>query len=120
MKKLNNFAAKIVVGERRKYVHAAPRRKELEWLNIRDECVYEKCPTVYKVINVFKSFPTVSESTTTSMTRQGDQLRTQGTDSGAAKGRLCLCSECRRLRKSSKLCIQPHKSAFKDLDDEIF
>ncbi len=89
MQKLQNFAAKIVIGGARKYNHVTPLRKELKWLTIRDQNSFEKCTLVYKVINGlysewFLKFPTVRENTA-SITRQENYLSVERTrtDTGA-------------------------------------
>ncbi len=95
VQKLQNFATKIAIGGAREYDHATPLRKELQWLNMPDKYIFEKCTTVYKVINgfypeCFLEFPTVSESTT-NMTRQENKLYIQRTrtDTGERASTVC-------------------------------
>ncbi len=91
VQKLQNFAAKIAIGGPRRYDHATPLRKVLIWLKITDKYNFEKCTTVYKLINslypkYFFSFkyPTVSESTK-NITRQENNsyIQRTRTDTGA-------------------------------------
>ncbi len=95
VQKLQNFAAKIVIGGARKYDHVTPLRKELKWLTITDKYFLEKCTMVYKVINEFYpdwflKFPKVRE-TTFSATRQENNLfvRRTRTDTGARATSVC-------------------------------
>ncbi len=46
VQKRQNFAAKIDIGGAKKYDHATPLRKVLQWLNIPDKYTFEKCTSV--------------------------------------------------------------------------
>ncbi len=95
VQKLQNFAAKVVNGDARKYDHVTPIIKELEWLNVKDKYYLEKLTTVYKSMNGlypdwYLNLPTVRDNTTTT-TRQGNNLyikRTK-TDTGARATTVC-------------------------------
>ncbi len=89
------FAAKVVIEGARKYDNVTPLRKNLQWLIITDEYIFEKCTMVYKVINRlyperFFKFPTVRENTA-SITRQENSLYVQRTrtDTGARATTVC-------------------------------
>ncbi len=123
VQKLQNFAAKIAIGGARKYDHATPLRKELQWLNIPDKYIFEKCTTVYKVIKGFYpewflKFPTVSESTT-NMTRQENKLYIQRTrtDTGARASTVCGPKFWNNLPQSviSSGSLQSFKSSLTNL-----
>ena len=87
--KLQNFAAKVAVGGARKYDRVSPFFKELQWLRVKEKCIFDICTTVYKVLRGcypegFLSFSSVND-VTNSVTRQRNSLyvlRTR-TDSGA-------------------------------------
>jgi len=51
VQKLQNFAAKVAVGGLRKYDHVSPAFKELEWLRIENQCFYDMCIFVFKILN---------------------------------------------------------------------
>ena len=48
--KLQNFAAKVALGGSRKYDHVTPIIKKLQWLKMKEKCVYDTCVTVYKIL----------------------------------------------------------------------
>ena len=50
MQKLQNFAAKIVVGNARKYDHATPLINNLKWLKIKQKLLYDVGIFVYKYL----------------------------------------------------------------------
>ncbi len=86
---MQNFAAKVVKGNLKKYDHATPIIQELGWLKVKEKHKLETCITVFKVLNGFypawyKSFPTVHE-VTESITRQQNMLYVPQTrtDAGA-------------------------------------
>ena len=51
MQKLQNFAAKIVIGNGRKYDRATPIINKLQWLKVKQKCHLETCVFTYKIIN---------------------------------------------------------------------
>ena len=51
IQKLQNFAAKIADGNARKFDHATPILKELNWLKIEEKILYDICIFTYKVCN---------------------------------------------------------------------
>jgi len=55
VQKLQNFAAKVVVGGARKYDHVSPIIKQLKWLKIKEKNIYDTCVMVFKILN--HSFP---------------------------------------------------------------
>ena len=78
VQKLENFAAKVAVGNGRKYDHATPFLNELKWLRIECKVTYDICVFTYKIINnllpdwIF-SFPQV-RNTSVRNTRQSNDL----------------------------------------------
>lgn len=95
VQKLQNFAAKIVIGGMGKYDHVTPIMKELKWLTIENKYVLEKCTTVYKAVNGlypewYLKFSTVRENTST-ITRQENKLFVprNRTDTGARTTTIC-------------------------------
>ena len=50
VQRLQNFAAKIAVGNARKYDHATPCLNQLNWLKIQEKWQYELCVFMYKRI----------------------------------------------------------------------
>ena len=78
VQKLENFAAKVALGRGRKYDHATPLLKELNWLKIKDKVNLEICIFTYKICNNLLpdwlfSFPCVRDGATRT-TRQSDDL----------------------------------------------
>ena len=76
--KLQNFAARVAVGNVRKYEHISPFLKKLEWLKIKDKYTLDVCNFVFKTItnktpNWLYNFPTV-DSMNGVNTRQGENL----------------------------------------------
>lgn len=51
VQKLQNFAAKVAVGGRRRSDRASPILKDLGWLNIRKKCVYEQCLVIFNILS---------------------------------------------------------------------
>merc|ERR1712105_326968 len=51
MQKLQNFAAKIVEGNSRKYDHATPIINNLQWLKVKQKFIFEVCTFIYKILN---------------------------------------------------------------------
>ena len=78
VQKLENFAAKVAVGNGRKYDHATPFLNELKWLKIENKVTYDICVFTYKIVNnllpdwIF-SFPQV-RNTSVRNTRQSNDL----------------------------------------------
>lgn len=95
VQKMQNFAAKIVIGGARKYDHVSPILKELEWLTVIDKYNLEKCAIVYRSVKGLYpdwhlNLSTVRENTV-ARTRQGNNLyvhRTR-TDIGARTTNVC-------------------------------
>ena len=50
VQKLQNFAARVINGNIRKYEHVTPFIKELGWLKIRDKYTFNICTLVFKVL----------------------------------------------------------------------
>ena len=50
VQKLQNFAARVAVGNVRKYEHVSPHIFDLGWLKIKDKFNYDVCNFVFKVI----------------------------------------------------------------------
>ena len=50
MQKLQNFAAKIVIGNGRKYDRATPIIRKLKWLKIKEKCHLDLCVFTYKIL----------------------------------------------------------------------
>ena len=50
MQKLQNFAARVVNGNIRKYEHVSPYLKELQWVKIKDKYTYDVCIMVFKIL----------------------------------------------------------------------
>ena len=55
VQKIQNFAARIVIGGCSKFDHVTPLLKELQWLTINKKCIFEQCLLGFKVIK--KHFP---------------------------------------------------------------
>ena len=78
VQKLQNFAAKIAIGNVRKYDHVTPHIKELKWLKIEQKCLYDTCIFVYKILR--KQIPswllklTTVRNVNPVMTRQQNDL----------------------------------------------
>ena len=51
VQKLQNFAAKVVEGNTRKFDHVIPIIKKLEWLKIDEQIKFDIGLTVYKALN---------------------------------------------------------------------
>ena len=51
VQKLVNFAARVAVGNVRKYDHISPHLKKLEWPKIKDQYALEICILVFKALN---------------------------------------------------------------------
>ena len=51
IQKLQNFAAKIAIGNVKKYDHVTPCILELKWLRIEEKIKYELCVLMYKRVN---------------------------------------------------------------------
>ncbi len=51
VQKLQNFAAKVVVGGARKYDHVSIIIKELKWLKIKEKHVLDTCTTIFKTMH---------------------------------------------------------------------
>ena len=73
--KLQNFAAKLAMGNARKFDHASPIIQKLGWLKIIEKYKLETCATVFKILNGFhpdwyKKFLTVHEATDSSTRQQ--------------------------------------------------
>ena len=50
VQKLQNFAARVINGNIRKYEHVSPFIKELGWLKIKDKYTFNICTFVFKVL----------------------------------------------------------------------
>ena len=51
LQKLQNFAAKIALGNGRKYDRATPYVNKLNWMKISNKSIYDCCVFVYKMLN---------------------------------------------------------------------
>ena len=51
IQKLQNFAAKIAIGNVKKYDHVTPCIRELKWLRIEEKYKYELCVLMYRRVN---------------------------------------------------------------------
>ena len=51
IQKLQNLAAKVAVGNGKKYDHATPFIQKLEWLKIDKKCLVDTCILTYKCLN---------------------------------------------------------------------
>ena len=51
IQKLQNFAAKVAVGNGRKYDRATPYIDKLNWLKIERKCLLDTCILTYKILN---------------------------------------------------------------------
>ncbi len=96
VQKLQNFASEIAIRGARKYDHAIPPRKELQWVNIPDIIIYfgkmhhsVQSNQCFFYPEWFLKFPTVRESTT-NMTRQENKFYIQRTRTDWCKGLHCL------------------------------
>ena len=78
VQKLQNFAARITMGNVKKYEHITPHINKLNWLKVENKCTFDICLFVYKVFNNLipswlMSLPPVREFHTRN-TRQQDDL----------------------------------------------
>jgi len=55
VQKLQNFAAKVAIGDAKKYDHVTPLLNKLEWLKIKQKYQYELAPTAF--LTMSKHFP---------------------------------------------------------------
>ena len=55
IQKLQNFAARIALGNVRKRDHISPHLKKLEWLRIENKYIFDICVLMFKILN--DSFP---------------------------------------------------------------
>ena len=51
VQKLQNFAARIALGNVRKYEHITPHINKLKWLKISKKCIFDICVYVFKILN---------------------------------------------------------------------
>ena len=78
IQKLQNFAARVAIGNVKKYDHISPFLKKLEWLKIKDKYTLDVCTFMFKTIR--KMFPgwLYNFNTVNSVnglnTRQGENL----------------------------------------------
>ena len=49
VQKLQNFAAKVAIGNVKKFDHATPHISKLGWLKSEQKCTYDTCIYIYKV-----------------------------------------------------------------------
>ena len=78
VQKLQNFAARIALGNIRKYEHITPHLNNLHWLKIRNKSIYDICMYIYKCLRNeippwILSLPRVGDHTTR-VTRQQNNL----------------------------------------------
>ena len=78
VQKLQNFAARVAVIGIGKYDHITPTLKQLKWVRIKENYIYEVCVFVFKVLkgeyhNWLYSFPSVGHLRSAS-TRQNNEL----------------------------------------------
>ena len=78
VQKLQNFAAKVAVGNGKKYDRATPYINKLNWLKIEKKCIFDTCVLAYKVLNNilpewFMTF-TLVRAVNPVPTRQADDL----------------------------------------------
>ena len=76
--KLQNFAARVAVVGIGKYDHITPTFQQLQWIKIKDKCVYDVCIFVFNVLKKeypswLYTFPTVGYYRDAS-TRQNEDL----------------------------------------------
>ena len=48
---LQNFAARIAVGNIRKYEHITPHINKLKWLKMSNKCIFDTCIYIFKLLN---------------------------------------------------------------------
>ena len=48
---LQNFAARIAVGNVRKYEHITPHINKLKWLKTSNKCIFDTCIYIFKLLN---------------------------------------------------------------------
>jgi len=89
IQKLQNFAARVALGNVKKYDHITPHINKLSWLKVHHKCSYDTCILIHKMIHGFYpkwllTLPTVG-NTTCVQTRQGNSLyvKRSRTDIGA-------------------------------------
>ena len=51
VQKLQNFAARIALGNIKKYEHVTPHINKLKWLKIHNKCVFDVCIYIFKFLN---------------------------------------------------------------------
>ena len=49
--KLQNFAARIALGNVKKHEHITPHINKLKWLKISNKCVFDTCVYIFKLLN---------------------------------------------------------------------
>ena len=89
IQKLQNFAARVALGNVRKYEHISPFLLQMGWLKMKDKYSYDVCVFIFKVIrNMFPDwlyhFDTVDARTGITTRRAKDLVvRRANTDIGA-------------------------------------
>ena len=89
IQKLQNFAARVALGNVRKYEHISPFLLQTGWLKMKDKYSYDVCVFIFKVIrNMFPDwlyhFDTVDARTGITTRRAKDLVvRRANTDIGA-------------------------------------
>ena len=87
VQKLQNFAAKIAIGNGKKYDRATPYINSLKWLKIENKLMFDACTFAYKALN--KCIPEwilklqVVSDTTPVLTRQSNNLAVPRTRTNA-------------------------------------
>ena len=77
VQKLQNFAARITVGNVKKYEHITPHINKLNWLKVENKCNFDICLFVFKVLNNLVpswllTFPPVGEFHNRNTRQQND------------------------------------------------
>ena len=95
VQKLQNFAARVALGNVRKYEHISPFLLQMGWLKMKEKFSYNVCVFMFKILrNIFPGwlyhFNTV-DSRTRINTRQANDLvvRRENTDIGAREMSTC-------------------------------
>ena len=126
VQKVQNFAAKIAYGDARKYDHAKPIFRDLQWMNVENKVHYDICIFTYKIIHQLLpawlfEFPTVGELHIRP-TRQSNDLfvKRTNTDMGArtisARGPRVWNSIPDNIKNSSSLQVLKKKLKYHFLE----
>ena len=74
---MQNFAARIAIGNVKKYEHVTPHINKLKWLKVENKCTFDICLFVFKIMNNLipnwlLTFPPVGEFHTRNTRQQND------------------------------------------------